>query len=85
MNMESLQHFLTADVSGLIVQLFFVFTVVLMIFDRQKPPVLTGLLTGIGLIVLGLGGSFTTSAVAIASIVNGCLWLLLAWQRHRQR
>lgn len=83
--MESITRFLTADASGLIVQLFFVFTVVLMIFDRQKPPVLTGVLTGIGLIVLGIGGSFTTSAVSIASIVNGCLWLFLAWQRHRQR
>lgn len=77
-------RFLTADIPGLLVQLFFAFTILLMIFDKQKPPVLTGFLTGTGLIVLGIGNSFTSSAVAAASILNGCLWLLLAWQRYKQ-
>lgn len=81
---ESIFGFITADISGLLVQLLFAVMVLLMVFDRQKPPLLTGLLTGLALIVLGIGGSFEASAVAAVSIVNGFLWLVLAWQRYRQ-
>ncbi|KND46924.1 MAG: hypothetical protein AB199_00650 [Parcubacteria bacterium C7867-004] len=75
----------TADISGLAVQLFFAFTISLMIFDKQKPPLLTGVLTGIALIVLGIGGSFNAPAVAAVSMINGGLWLVLGWQRFMQR
>ena len=80
----SLLGFVTADLSGTLVQLFFTFTVLLMVRDRQKPPLLTGLLTGLALILLGIGGSFRAEFPAVLSVVNGCLWLVLAWQRFRQ-
>ncbi len=77
-------HFLTSDISGTAVQLFFAFTVILMIRDTQKPPVITGILTGIALILLGVGGSFRAELPALLSVLNGCLWFVLVWQRFKQ-
>jgi len=77
-------NWLSADIPGLVVQLFFSATIIFMIADHQKPPVITAVLTGLALIVLGSTGSYTAGAVAVGSVVNGGLWLLLAWQRLQQ-
>jgi hypothetical protein len=81
---ESIGSFLSADISGTLVQLFFAFTVILMICDTQKPPLGTGILTGLALILLGIGGSFRAELPAILSVLNGCLWFVLVWQRFSQ-
>ena len=73
------------DPIGLAVQLFFSVTIILMLRDKQKPPVMTSVMTGLALIVLGIGGSFSTSVVSVASIINGCLWLLVGLQRYAQK
>ena len=78
-------HFIFKDPTGLLVELFFAFTIVLMVFDKQKPPLTTSVLTGTALIVLGFGGSFNAFAVGLTSILNGVLWLVLGWQRYNQR
>ena len=82
--LENILDLLLTDLSGLLIQFFFAFTILLMVFDRQKPPLLTGVLTGLALIVLGVGGSFHAPAVGAASVFNGLLWLIVAWQRLRQ-
>lgn len=74
----------TADPSGVIVQLFFCFTIILMIMDKQKPPTVSSVMTGIALIVLGVGGSFNAEAVSVVTSINGLLWLFLGWQRYKQ-
>lgn len=81
---ETLWSVITEDTSGLLVSLFFSATIILMVFDKQKPPLLTGILTGCALIILGLGGSYRAPIVAAVTIVNGFLWLILAWQRFKQ-
>jgi hypothetical protein len=81
---EQIITFLTQDVTGLAAQLFFTLTILFMIFDKQKPPLATSILTGLALIVLGAGGSFSAPAVAAVSMANGGLWLFLAWQRYNQ-
>lgn len=70
------------DPVGLLVQLFFAATIIMMIVDSQKPPMVTSVPTGIALIVLA--SSFTSPVVGIASMINGVLWLVLAVQRYRQ-
>lgn len=74
----------TADLSGVVVQLFFCFTIILMIMDKQKPPTVSSVMTGIALIVLGVGGSFNAEAVSVVTSINGLLWLFLGWQRYKQ-
>ena len=81
---HSLIEYILLDTSGLIVQLFFTFTIILMVRDKQKPPVLTAVMTGLALIVFGIGDSFISSLVAAISILNGILWLFIGWQRHDQ-
>ncbi|HEY4489073.1 MAG TPA: hypothetical protein VJA87_01175 [Candidatus Paceibacterota bacterium] len=82
--LELAWEYIAADITGTLVQLFFAFTIVLMVLDTQKPPLITGILTGLALIVLGLGGSFRADLPAYLSILSGFLWLVLAWQRFRQ-
>ena len=74
---------LTADPVGLGVQIFFGITIVLMILDKQKPPLVTSIPTGIALMFLLT--SFTAPVVGVASSVNGLLWLVLAYQRYMQK
>ena len=76
-------EFLLADPVGLVVQVFFAVTLVFMIRDGQKPPLITSVPTGIALMVLGF--SFTAPVVGIASFINGCIWLVLAYQRYAQK
>lgn len=76
---------LTMDSTGVLVQLFFCFTIMLMIFDKQKPPTVSSVMTGIALIVLGVGDSFNAEAVSVVTTINGILWLFLGWQRYRQQ
>lgn len=71
------------DPVGLLVQLFFAATIVMMILDSQKPPLVTSIPTGIALVVLGF--SFTSPVVGVLSAANGILWLVLAVQRYMQR
>src|SRR3989344_6976269 len=82
--LELVWTYIAADITGTLVQLFFAFTIVLMVFDRQKPPLVTGILTGLALIVLGLGGSFRADLPAYLSILSGFLWLALPWPPDRQ-
>ncbi len=82
---QQIINWLIIDLSGLAVQIFFLITIVLMLIDKQKPPIATSLMTGVALIVLGLGGSFNASAVSIMSSINGFLWLSVGWQRYRQK
>lgn len=74
---------LFADPVGLLVQLFFAATIIMMILDSQKPPLVTSIPTGIALVVLAF--SFTAPAVGVLSALNGLLWLILAVQRYSQR
>lgn len=76
-------EWLLADPVGLLVQLFFAVTVVMMIRDTQKPPLITSIPTGLALMVLTT--SFTAPAVGVASALNGVLWLILAYQRYVQK
>ncbi|MCA9360299.1 hypothetical protein H6785_02885 [Candidatus Nomurabacteria bacterium] len=73
-----------SDWTGVSVQLFFAYTIILMILDKQKPPVQASVLTGLALIVLGVGGSFLSSATAFVSVANGLLWLMVGYQRWNQ-
>ena len=73
---------LFADPIGLLVQIFFAITIIIMIFDKQKPPLLTSIPTGLGLLMLGF--SYTSPAVGILSAIDGVLWLVIAVQRYRQ-
>jgi hypothetical protein len=77
-------NWLIADAFGAGVGIFFTFTIILMLRDDQKPPVLTGIMTGLALIILGTGGSYRESAPAFISVINGLLWLFLAWQRFNK-
>lgn len=72
-----------ADPVGLLVQLFFAATIIMMILDSQKPPLVTSIPTGIALVVLAF--SFVAPAVGVLSALNGLLWLVLAVQRYSQR
>ena len=83
--LEQTKDWLIADPTGLAVNLFFAVTIILMLMDKQKPPVATSLMTGLALIVLGIGGSFNASVISVASIINGCLWLFVGLQRYRQK
>ena len=82
--MEAFFSWLFADPYGLGVNIFFAVTIILMIRDSQKPPLLTSIPTGIALIILGVGGSYAASAPAIASALNGGLWIYLGFQRWKQ-
>jgi len=82
---EQIIHWSTIDFSGIVVQVFFAVTIVLMLRDDQKPPVATSVMTGAALIILGLGDSFSASAVSFMSIINGFLWLFVGWQRYKQK
>ena len=82
---ESIIEVITTDLVGVGVQLFFAYTIVLMIRDTQKPPIQTAVLTGLALIALSLGGSFTSVATSALNAVNGLLWLTLAYQRYTQK
>ena len=82
---EQITNWITADLVGLAVQLFFSVTIIFMLRDRQKPPVATSVMTGLALIVLGVSGSFSAMVVSAASILNGCLWLGVGFQRYAQR
>lgn len=73
------------DVPGLLVQVFFIITIVLMLVDTQKPPILTSIMTGTALIVFGLGGSIPAPLIAGLSVLNGVLWYVLAFQRYKQK
>lgn len=81
---NSVLQWITSDLTGVVVQLFFAYTIFVMIFDKQKPPVQTCLLTGVALIVLSLGGSYSSSATSIAGALNGGLWLFVGYQRYKQ-
>ena len=72
------------DWTGVLVQLFFAYTIILMLLDKQKPPVQTCVLTGAALIILSGGGSFNSSATAVIGVLNGLLWLILGCQRYHQ-
>lgn len=78
-------QWLFADVTGLAVQLFFATTIIFMILDKQKPPMATAIPTGVALIVLGWGGSFSAAAVALFSMLNGVLWIVVGIQRYLQK
>lgn len=82
--MDGIINFMTEDVTGTLVQIFFAWTIISMILDKQKPPLITSIPTGIALITFGVGGSLTSTFVAVLSILNGMLWLYLAWQRYKQ-
>lgn len=73
----------TADPLGLLIQIFFAATIVMMIRDEQKPPLITSIPTGIALMALAF--SFNAPVVGVASGVNGFLWLMLAVQRYLQK
>lgn len=81
---ESVTDWFVGDWTGFLVQLFFAYTIVLMIMDKQKPPVQTCVLTGVALMVLSFGGSFTSSATALVGLLNGLLWLVVGYQRYLQ-
>ena len=81
---EQIYTHIMNDLSGILVQLFFAYTIVLMVLDGQKPPIQTSILTGIALIVLALGGSLVSPFTAGLTVINGLLWLTLAWQRYNQ-
>lgn len=83
--LENIINILTVDVSGILVQIFFFITIILMVVDKQKPPIATSLMTGVALIVLGIGGSFYSPVVMILSVLNGIMWLILSWQRYNQK
>ncbi len=82
--METIIQFVLEDWTGVIVQLFFIGTILLMIIDKQKPPITTAILTGFALIVLAVGGSYSSNAVAVVAFFSGLMWLYLAWQRYKQ-
>lgn len=81
---EQIITYVTNDITGILVNLFFAYTIVLMVLDDQKPPIQTSLLTGIALIVLGVGGSLVSPATATLSVFNGTLWLVIGYQRWKQ-
>lgn len=83
--MSDIIGLITEDVSGLIVQFFFMTTIILMIRDPQKPPVATSLMTGIASIVFATGGSISATLPACVSFLNGVLWLVIGVQRYRQK
>jgi hypothetical protein len=72
------------DWVGTAVQLFFAYTIILMIKDSQKPPVQTAVLTGLALVILSLGGSFASPVTSALNFINGILWLYIGYQRYRQ-
>ena len=82
---QIIQHFLFADIIGAGVQIFFIVTIIMMIFDAQKPPLKTSIPTGIALIVLGVSHSYGADITRVLSMVGGCLWLYLAYQRYNQK
>lgn len=81
---EEIIPYIMTDISGILVQLFFAYTIVLMVLDRQKPPLQTCILTGVALIILGVGGSLVSPVTAGLTVLNGVLWLILGHQRWRQ-
>jgi len=83
--LESIISIIFADTIGLLVQLFFALTIIMMIRDKQKPPLITSIPTGLALIIFGLGGSISAPLVAALSVVDGILWLYLGYQRYNQK
>lgn len=77
-------NWINVDLVGVVVQLFFLYTIILMLYDKQKPPVQTCVLTGVALIVLAVGGSYIAFATALLGAINGGLWLVVGYQRYRQ-
>jgi hypothetical protein len=84
MSLQWFINWITADYPGVIVGFVFMWGIVRMLFDAQKPPVDTGVVTGVCLIVLATGGSYWSSATAVITGINGVFWLMLAVQRWRQ-
>lgn len=82
---EFIINLIVVDVTGLVVQLFFTVTIVFMLCDSQKPPVATSVMTGLALIIFGLGGSIPAPLIAGLSVFNGLLWLVVGFQRYNQR
>jgi len=82
---ETVIEIIKTDLVGIAVQIFFAYTIILMIRDSQKPPIQTAVLTGVALIVLSLGGSFASPATSALNAVNGLLWLTLGYQRYTQK
>ncbi len=82
--MEYLVDLVKADVVGFVVQLCFAFTIIVMIADKQKPPITSCVITGVLSIALGVGGSFAATLPAFLAVVNGILWFVLGFQRWRQ-
>ena len=83
--MPNIIGLITEDMSGLIVQFFFMATIILMIRDPQKPPVTTSVMTGIASIVFATGGSISATLPACVSFLNGALWLVVGFQRYHQK
>jgi hypothetical protein len=81
---ETLLTVVKEDWIGASVQLFFAYTIILMIIDAQKPPVQTAVLTGLALVILSLGGSFASPITSGLNFLNGVLWLFIGYQRYRQ-
>jgi len=82
---ETIIALVTEDLVGVGVQLFFTWTIIMMIRDAQKPPLATSIPTGIALIIFGVGGSVSAPFVAALSVVNGLLWLYIGYQRYTQK
>ena len=76
-------EYILADPVGLLVQLFFAATLVMMIRDAQKPPLITSIPTGLALMALSL--SFNAPIVGVLGALNGVLWLIVAYQRYTQQ
>ncbi len=54
------------------------------LLSKDKPALKTSLLTGTMSLVLGFSEmTLGLWLAAIATIVNGCLWLILAYQKKR--
>jgi hypothetical protein len=81
---ETLIQTIQLDWLGAVVQLFFAYTIILMIIDTQKPPIQTAVLTGLALIMLSLGGSFASPVTSALNFINGLLWLYIGYQRYQQ-
>ncbi len=82
---ESFINWLGVDITGLLVQLFFIYNIALMIKDNQKPPLQTCILTGLALLIISDSGSYVSDATAILSAVVGVMWLYVGFQRYRQK
>lgn len=82
--MEYAIELIRADAVGAFVQLCFAATIIMIILDKQKPPVASCVVTGVLSIVLGLGGSFAEKLPAFLAVVNGALWFVVGFQRWQQ-